>query len=105
MKYKAVYRVIRESSGTEMKDFSNWQKPVQTLVDTWRPLWIILENKRVNLRIWVTHEHGELRITTAQLDLDCKSREYSESHRRYYPKKQSDMAALLGKLLSGEKSG
>ena len=105
MKYKAIYKVIRESSGTEMKDFSNWQKSVQTIVDIWKPLWIILENRRINLRIWVTHEHKKYRITTAQLDLDCKSREYSESQRRYYPKKQSDMAALLEKLLSGEKSG
>ena len=102
MKYKAIYKVIHESSGTIMKDMSNWQKPVKNLVDIWKPLWIILENKNVNLRIWVTHEHGELRITTAQLNLDCNSREYSESHRRYPCKNQSDMAEHLKKLLGGE---
>ena len=102
MKYKSIYKVIHESSGTIMKDMSNWQKPVQTLVDKWQPLWIILENSQVNLRLWVTHDHGKLRITTAQLDLNCNSREYSESHRRYWCKNQTDMTARLKKILSGE---
>jgi len=105
MKYRPIYKVIQESSGTIMKDISNWQKPVQNLVDRWKPLLIILENKLVNLRLWVNYEHGEFRITTAQLDLDCKSREYSESHRRYYFRKQSDMAACLEKILNGKLSG
>jgi hypothetical protein len=82
-KYKAIYKVIHESNDTTMKDMSNWHRRGQSLIDIWQPLWIILENRRVNLRLWITHNHGELRITTAQLDLNCKSREYSESYRRY----------------------
>ena len=81
---------------------SNWQKPVKNLVDIWKPLWIILENKNVNLRIWVSHERGKLQTTTAQLNLDCNSREYSESYRSYPCKNQSDMAERLKKILSGE---
>ena len=103
MKYKAIYDVIYNSDGTIMTDRSRWQKGILSMEDKVRPLWIILENRRVNLRLWVTHEYGELRITTAQLDLDCNSREYSESHKQYRFRKQSEMAECVRKILNGEK--
>jgi len=103
MKYKAIYDVINNSGGTIMTDRSRWQKGILSMEDKVRPLWIILENRRVNLRLWVIHEYGELKITTAQLDLDCNSKEYSDSHKRYKFRKQSEIAERLRKILNGEK--
>jgi hypothetical protein len=102
MKYRAIYKVIQDSADTTVNDRSNWRKHNQTLIDRWKPLWIILENRRVNLRLWVIHEHGKLKVDTAQLDLNCNSKEYSDSQKRYICETQSDMAALLKRLLSGE---
>lgn len=104
MKYKEIYKIIYASDCTQMNDRSYWHKPQMDIVERNRPLWIILENKRVNLRLWVTHEYGELRITTAQLDLPCNSREYNESHKRYKFKTQAEMAAGLKKILDGGKT-
>lgn len=102
MKYKKIYDVIHASGCDCIDDRSYWQKPVMSLVESFRPLWIILTNRRVNLRLWVTHENGQLLITTAQLDLNVNSKEYSDSYRRYYCTNQTEMAVRLNQILSGE---
>lgn len=102
MKYQAIYKIIRESDCNSIYDGSHWQKKNKNLAETALPLWLILENRRVNLRIWVTQEFGELRITTAQLDLDCKSKAYHDSHRRYPCRTQTELANRLKNILSGD---
>lgn len=102
MKYRAIYNVIHESSDTTMKDFSVWFKTQLSIVEKKRPLWIILENVRLKLRIWVFHEYGELKISTASMAFDCRSKEYSDSRRHYKFNTQAELADRLKKLLNGD---
>ncbi len=102
MKYKSIYDVINKSDCTYRNDLSKWMIPEEhkNYVESNRPLWIILENKRINKRIWVTHDFGVMEIVTAQLDLDAKTREYAESMRKFNFKNQSNMADKLKEILS-----
>lgn len=98
-KYKDVYKLIFNADLDEVKDFSNWYRKNQNFVEMKRPLWIILESKILNKRIWITHDFGELSITTAQLDLDINSIDY---HNSYVWKKfnnQKEMSHYLKDLL------
>lgn len=63
------------------------------------PLWIIVESKILNKRMWITKTYGELEITTAQLDLPCDSKEYNDSYRRAKFKNQKEMVKFLEELL------
>ena len=101
MKYRKIYAIIYEAGCTSVKDRSNWQKVNKTLMEIRRPLWIILESRKANLRLWVVHEHGKLRISTAQLNLHVDSKEYHDSQRRYEFRNQGEMAAKLKVLLAG----
>ena len=101
MKYKKIYDVIHASDCNYMSDLSYWNQPNMDIVKRNRPLWIILENRRINKRIWVTHAYKKLELTTAQLDLNCKSSAYHESIRRYVCENQTDMASKLKKILDG----
>ncbi|MDO5555114.1 MAG: hypothetical protein Q4G09_00225 [Clostridia bacterium] len=98
-KYKEIYRLLFTADLEEVSDFSNWHKKNPDYIDLHRPLWIVVESEILNKRIWITHDFGKLGIETARLDLDCNTREYSESHERKAFKNQGEMAEYLRKLL------
>ena len=98
-KYKEIYKLIFTADLDEVNDYSNWYKMNKSYIELKRPLWIIAESKIINKRIWITHEFGELEITTAQLDLDVGSIAYSNSFNHIYFKSQKGMALYLNELL------
>lgn len=98
-KYKEIYKLLFNSDLEEIKDFSNWYKQHKDYVDLKRPLWIIVESKILNKRIWITHDWGNLEITTARLDLNVDSKEYHESYKRKSFSNQKEMAEYLKELL------
>jgi len=98
-KYKEIYKLLFVADLDEISDHSNWHKSNQDYVDKNRPLWIIAESKILNKRIWITQDFGSLQITTAQLDLDVKTNEYSNSFVHKYFKTQKQMTEYLEKLL------
>ena len=70
-KYKEIYKLIFEADIDTITDHSYWMKMgKKDYVEVNMPLWIIMESKKVNKRIWICHDFGQLSITTAQLDLD-----------------------------------
>lgn len=89
MKFQTIYDLVGSYYFESRKDNSNG----------FHPLWLILESKRLNLRIWVTSEWNSLGITTAQLDLPCDSKEYHESYRRYDCSGIYNMEGTLSKIL------
>lgn len=98
-KYKEIYKLLFVSDLDEISDHSNWHKSNQDYVDKNRPLWIIVESKILNKRIWITQDFGSLQIATAQLDLDVKTNKYSDSFVHKYFKTQKQMTEYLEKLL------
>lgn len=98
-KYKEIYKLLFVADLDKISDHSNWHKSNQDYVDKNRPLWIIAESKILNKRIWITQDFGSLQITTAQLDLDVKTNEYSNSFVHKYFKTQKQMTEYLEKLL------
>lgn len=98
-KYKDIYRLLFTADLDEVSDHSNWYKTNKNFVEIKRPLWIIVESKILNKRIWITHDFGRLGIDTAQLDLDCKSNEYHNSYEWRDFKNQKEMVEYLEKLL------
>ncbi|MBQ3512060.1 MAG: hypothetical protein IJN13_01470 [Bacilli bacterium] len=58
-----------------------------------------MESKKINKRIWISHEWGSLKIDTAQLDLDVDSKEYHESYQRYSFSNQRDLCNKLKEIL------
>lgn len=99
-KYKDIYKLIFTADIDEIKDHSNWfYKDSRNYVELHQPLWIIMESKILNKRIWITHSWGVFEITTAQLDLDVNSREYNDSYESFQFKKQTDLCDKLKQLL------
>ena len=98
-KYKQIYELIFKSDLDEVSDHSYWYKENKSYVEAHKPLWIIAESKIINKRIWITEEFGELSITTASLDLDTTTNEYSKSHTRESFNTQKEMAEYLKELL------
>jgi len=98
-KYKEIYELIFKSDLDEVSDHSYWYKENKSYVEAHKPLWIIVESKILNKRIWITEEFGELSITTADLDLDTKTNEYSKSYIHKLFNTQKEMAEYLKSLL------
>jgi len=109
MKFPGIYKALqaRRNSypGLRITDKSGWLNTPQSLVDHWRPLWIIVEDAGINKRLWITQYSSSLQITTAQLDLDAKSQKYSKSYRYYEFKTQGKMADFLNRLFTEKKEG
>lgn len=97
--YREIYKILFLADLDEVSDHSNWYKPNPDYVDKNRPLWIIAESKILNKRIWITQDFGSLQISTAQLDLDVKTNEYSNSFIHKSFKTQKEMTEYLEKLL------
>ena len=108
MKFPEIYAILHQraidkcSVGFKMTDISGWKKKVQSLLDHWRPLWIIVEDTASNKRIWITKNQGDLEITTANLSLDVNSREYYDTQVRAEFRNQKQMAEYLRKLFESE---
>lgn len=98
-KFKDIYKLLFTADLDEINDHSNWYLKEQGYVEKNTPLWIIVESKILNKRMWITKTYGELEITTAQLDLPCNSKEYHDSYRRAKFKNQKEMAEFLENLL------
>ena len=74
-KYRELYKIIFTADIDRIADHSNWlHKGEKNYVEVNRPLWIVMESKKINKRIWISHERGDLKIDTAQLDLDVDSK-------------------------------
>lgn len=98
-RYKEIYRLLFTADLDEVSDHSNWQKKNPGYVEKNRPLWIIAESTILNKRIWITEDFGELEIATATLNIDVKTREYSESFLHKPCKTQKEMNKYLKELL------
>lgn len=98
-KYRELYKLIFTADIDRIVDRSNWlHSGEKNYVEINRPLWIVLESKKINKRIWISHEWGELKLDTAQLDLDVDSREYHDSYQRYSFSIQRDLCSKLKEL-------
>lgn len=98
-KYKEIYKLLFTADLDSISDYSNWYKTEKDYVDTKRPLWIVVESKILNKRIWITDDWGRLGIDTAQLDLDINSSAYHDSYEWRNFKNQKEMAKYLTNLL------
>jgi len=85
MKYFAIHKAVCQIPHTRLVDKQSSQFE----------LWLVLESPALNKRIWITKEFGELRITSAQLDLNVNSKEYADSHIRHKFKNISEMAQFI----------
>lgn len=99
-RYKEVYKILFTADLDRIADHSNWFKEGPGYVKSHTPLWIIAESKIINKRIWIVESFGDLEITTAQLDLNVKTTEYSDSYKTFKFKTQKQMTDYLEKLLS-----
>ena len=99
-KYKEIYKLIFNADIDTISDYSYWMKNGEKdYVEINRPLWIVMESKKANKRIWICHDFGQLSITTAQLDLDINSSGYHDSYKYYYFKNQRDLVDELKKII------
>lgn len=98
-KYKEIYKLLFSADLDEISDYSNWHKKYKDYVDIKRPLWIVVESKILNKRMWISHDFVRLGIDTAQLDLDINSREYHDSYEWKEFRNQKEMTEYLEKLL------
>lgn len=98
-KYKKIYKLIFTADLDTISDYSNWYKTEQDIVTRATPLWIVCESRILNKRIWITKEFEMLKISTARLDLDVKTQEYSDSYIHRLFKRQKEMVEYLEELL------
>lgn len=98
-RYKEIYKLLFTADLDEVADRSNWYKTNKDIVEIKRPLWIIVESKILNKRIWITEDWGRLGIDTAQLDLDSNSMAYHDSYEWREFKNYKEMVKHLEKLL------
>lgn len=98
-KYKDIYKLLFTADLDEISDYSTWFRKDKGYIDVKRPLWIVVESKILNKRIWITHDWGRLGRDTAQLDLDINSSAYHNSYEYKEFKTQKEMTEYLEKLL------
>lgn len=98
-RYKEIYELVFKADLDEVSDHSYWYKENKSYVEEHRPLWIIAESKILNKRIWIIQEFGELKISTADLDLNTSTREYSKSYIHKTFNNQKEMIEYLKDLL------
>lgn len=98
-KFKNIYQLLFKADLDYINDCSYWHIKNPNIVEKNQPLWIIVESKIIDKRIWITKKCGKLEITTARLDLDIDSREYHESYERKQFKNQNEMNSYLEQLL------
>lgn len=99
-KYSDIYKLVFNADLDEVSDHSTWMYNQEEYCNTFHPLWIIVESKILNKRMWITHSLKKLEIATAQLDLDCNSSEYHDSYKRYNFKNQRELCHKLEEILN-----
>lgn len=101
MKYKRIYQVLEQHGANIAYENSGWRYAgrFQTYIQRTRPLWIVAESKKRNLRLWVCHDAGCLSVTTADMSLSIDSREYHQSQTRKDFHTQKELADYLETLL------
>lgn len=98
-KYREVYKLVFNADLDEVNDHSTWMYNQSEYCNTFHPLWIIVESKILNKRMWITNSFNTLEIATAQLDLDCNSRAYHDSYKRYHFSNQKELCEKLEEIL------
>lgn len=99
-KYKELYKLIFNADIDTISDYSNWMREGnKNYVEINRPLWIVMESKIINKRLWISQEFGQLSISTAQLDLDINSSAYHDSYKHYYFQNQKELVDKLKNIL------
>lgn len=98
-RYREIYKLVFNADLDKVSDHSHWMSNDPDYIILKQPLWIIVESKIINKRMWITENGGQLEIATAQLDLDCKSNEYSKSYERFSFKNQSELCKKLEEVL------
>ena len=63
-------------------------------------MWIVAEAEKCGLRIWVSHDAGQMSVTTANLMLPTDSWEYHQSQTSRRFRTQGEMADYLETLLN-----
>lgn len=101
MKYKKIYDVLKKGGASITLDYSGWRSAYcpNNYMARNRPLWLVDEAPRLHLRLWVTHEFGTLRVTTADAALSTDSRAYHDSQIRRTFRNQREMAEYLETIL------
>lgn len=101
MKYKKIYDILEKGGASITLDHSGWRSAYcpSDYAARHRPLWLVAEAPRLHLRLWVTHEFGTLRVTTADTALPFDSRAYHESQIRRTFHNQREMAEYLETML------
>ena len=82
-----------------VNDRSYWPSGQTGYIAAIRPLYLIIEAPGAGLRILVSHESNRYSVTAAKMTLDCNSREYHQSFRRYPCRNQTETAEKLEELL------
>ena len=105
MKYKKIYDILETGGASITLDHSGWRSAYcpSDYAARHRPLWLVAEAPCLHLRLWVTHEFGTLRVTTADTALPFDSRAYYDSQRRRTFRNQREMAEYLETMLCRDK--
>ena len=53
-KYREIYKLLFNADLESINDRSNWMRTNQDYVEKNQPLWIIVESKILNKRMWIT---------------------------------------------------
>ena len=71
MKYKKIYNILKKGGASITLDYSGWWSAYcpNNYMARNRPLWIVAEVPHLHLRLWITHEFGTLRVTTADTQI------------------------------------
>lgn len=102
MKYASIYALLHKRAsrvpGFHISDHSTWSRAVQNWMTRQRPLWIIVEDPSVNLRIWITQERNQLSLSCARLDADLRSQTQRDSYCSWNPPTQRALLTQLKNL-------
>ena len=98
-KFKEIYKLLLTADLDKFSDYSTWYRERQDFISKNSELWIVAESKILNLRMWICKEYGELRITTAKLDLDINTEAYARSYKHFKFNNQKEMSEFLRQLL------
>lgn len=91
MKYQKIYDILHHHPEIHIHDHSGMP---------YYPLWIVAELPCNGLRVWITYDCRQYGISTANAELDCSTREYSESFRHFVFSRQRDLVEKLQQLIS-----
>lgn len=100
MKYQKIYDGLHRHPELHVNDRSYWPSVRIGYIAAIRPLYLIIEAPEAGLRIWISHESGKYAIWSADLTLNCNSREYHQSLRHYPCRDQTETSEKLEQFVS-----